>query len=89
MLPNVLAKPVTVEDALGKVSKIKSVATDAIEDGLKSANRVIRRGRRAAEDVIEETTHRIKHRPLRAMGMVFAVGILVGGLAVCLGLRRR
>lgn len=89
MLPNVLAKPETVEDALGKVSKIRSIATDAVEDSLRSANRVIRRGRRAAEDVIEETKHRIKHRPLQAMGVIFAVGVLAGGLAACIGLRRR
>jgi ElaB/YqjD/DUF883 family membrane-anchored ribosome-binding protein len=89
MLADVLEKPATVEDALRKVSKIRSIFTDAVEDRIRSANQAIRHGRHAAEDVIEEAKHTVKQKPLQAMGIVFAAGVLAGGLLTRIGFRRR
>jgi ElaB/YqjD/DUF883 family membrane-anchored ribosome-binding protein len=80
MLAEVLEKPTTVEDARREVSKIRSIVTDAVGDGMRSARQAIKHGRYAAEDVIEEAQHTVKQRPLQAMGIVFATGVLAGGL---------
>ena len=89
MPADVLEKPVTAEDALREVSKIRSLVKDAVEDGVRSASQAIRHGRYAAEDAIEEAKHRVKQRPLQAMGLAFAAGVLAGGLLTWIGFRRR
>jgi ElaB/YqjD/DUF883 family membrane-anchored ribosome-binding protein len=86
---DVLEKPATVEDAAREVSKIRSMVTDAVEDGVRSARQAIKHGRYAAEDVIEEAQHTVKQRPLQAMGIAFAAGVLAGGFLAWIGFRRR
>lgn len=85
----VLEKPATVEDALREVSRIKSLVTEAVEDGVRSAVRAVKHGRYAAEDVIEDAKHTVKQQPLQAIGVVFAAGILAGSLITWVTLRRR
>jgi ElaB/YqjD/DUF883 family membrane-anchored ribosome-binding protein len=88
MLANVLEKSATVENhPLREVSKIRSMVTDAVEDGVRSASQAIRHGRYAAEDAIEEAKHTVKQRPL-AMGTVFAAGVLAGTFLTWIGYRR-
>ena len=89
MPADLLEKPVTAEDALREVSKIRSIVKDAVEDGVRSASQAIRHGRYAAEDAIEEAKHTVKQRPLQAMGLAFAAGVLAGGLLTWIGFRRR
>lgn len=89
MPADVVEKPATVEDARREVSKIRSIVTDAVEDGVRSASRAIRHGRYAAEEVIDQAEHQVKQRPLQAIGLLFAAGMLVGGLLTWIGLRRR
>jgi len=89
MPADLLEKPVTAEDALREVSKIRSIVKDAVEDGVRSASQAIRHGRYAAEDAIEEAKHTVKQRPLQAMGIAFAAGVLVGGFLTWVGFRRR
>jgi len=89
MPADLMEKPVTAEDALREVSKIRSIVKDAVEDGVRSASQAIRHGRYAAEDAIEEAKHTVKQRPLQAMGIAFATGVLAGGLLTWIGFRRR
>ena len=89
MPANVSERPETVENPLREVSKIRSMVTDAVEDGVRSASQAIRHGRYAAEDAIEEAKHTVKQRPLQAMGTVFAAGILAGTFFTWIGFRRR
>ncbi len=89
MPAEVLEKPATVEDARREVSKIRSIVTDAVEDGVRSARQAVKHGRYAAEDVIQEAEHRVKQRPLQAMGAALAIGVLAGGFLVWIGFRRR
>jgi len=89
MPTNVSERPETVENPLREVSKIKSIVTDAVEDGVRSASQAIRHGRYAAEDAIEEAKHTVKQRPLQAMGTVFAAGVLAGTFLTWIGFRRR
>jgi len=89
MPADILEKPATVEDVAREVSKIRSIVTDAVEDGVHSARQAIKHGRHAAEDVIEEAQHAVKQRPLQAMGIAFAAGVLAGGFLAWIGFRRR
>ncbi len=89
MPTNVSERPETVENPLREVSKIRSIVTDAVEDGVRSASQAIRHGRYAAEDAIEEAKHTVKQRPLQAMGTVFAAGVLAGTFLTWIGYRRR
>ena len=89
MPAHILEKPATVEDVAREVSKIRSIVTDAVEDGVRSARQAIKHGRYAAEDVIEEAKHTVKQRPLQAMGIAFAAGVLAGGFLAWIGFRRR
>jgi ElaB/YqjD/DUF883 family membrane-anchored ribosome-binding protein len=89
MPTDTLEKPAAVEDVLREVSKIRSIVTDAVEDSIRSANQAIRHGRHAAEDVIEEAKHTVKQEPLQSIGIVFAAGVLAGGLLTWIGFRRR
>jgi ElaB/YqjD/DUF883 family membrane-anchored ribosome-binding protein len=68
---------------------MKSVVSEAVEDGVKSAVKAIRQGRDAADDILDDAKHRIKQRPFDAMGVVFAVGVLTGACLTWVGTRRR
>jgi ElaB/YqjD/DUF883 family membrane-anchored ribosome-binding protein len=89
MPAEVLKKAPALEDALREVSNIRSVVADAVEDSVRSASQAIRHGRHAAEDVIEEAKHTVKQRPLQAMGIVFAAGVLAGCILTWIGSHRR
>ncbi len=73
-------KPASVDDVLREVSRIKSVVTDAVDDGVRSALRATKQGRAFAEDKIDDARHAIKRNPLQAAGIVFAAGIVIGSV---------
>lgn len=88
MPASVFEKTASVEDALREVSKIRSKVSEAVENGARTANQAIKRSRHATEDLIEDVRHSVKQRPFEALGLAFGAGILAGGLAAWLGLRR-
>jgi ElaB/YqjD/DUF883 family membrane-anchored ribosome-binding protein len=88
MASNLLEKQASVEDVLNELSRIKTIVTDAVEDGVQSAVKAIKQGRHAAEDAIDEARHTVKQNPLQSVGVVFAAGILTGSLIGWLATRR-
>jgi ElaB/YqjD/DUF883 family membrane-anchored ribosome-binding protein len=68
----------------GEVSRLKTEASEAVEDRVAAARRLARRGRYAAEDLIDDAGHRVKRDPLRAMAIGLAIGFGLGALAVWL-----
>ncbi len=80
MPSDVLEMPATVEEALKEVSRIKTMVTEAVEDGVKSALKAVKQGRDAAEDVIGDARQTVRKRPFQSMGVVFAAGVLTGAL---------
>jgi ElaB/YqjD/DUF883 family membrane-anchored ribosome-binding protein len=93
MATEFLDKSATLDDVLREVAKIKSVVADAVEDGMKTAVRAVKQGRAAAEDAIEDAIDdakkAVKQNPLEAVGIMFAAGVLTGGLLTWLCTRRR
>ena len=66
----------------GEVSRLKTEASEAVEDRVVAARRLARRGRYAAEDLIDDAAHRVKRDPLRSVGFGLAIGLGMGALAV-------
>jgi ElaB/YqjD/DUF883 family membrane-anchored ribosome-binding protein len=61
-----------------KVERLKKAASHAIEDGMTDARRLVKRGKYAAEDLVEDTAHRIKKDPLTSVGVAFGAGFCLG-----------
>ena len=74
-------------EAGGEVSRLKNEVSQAVEDGVVSARRLARRGRYAAEDLIDDAAHRVKRDPLRSVAIGLAIGFGLGALAVWLATR--
>ncbi|MGE5246602.1 MAG: hypothetical protein ACM3SQ_20430 [Betaproteobacteria bacterium] len=73
------------------VQRLKSLAEDAVDDGMYTARRAMKNVRRRVqgmEDLRDETIHRVKREPVKAVGIAFGAGLLLGA-GVGLLLRRR
>jgi len=88
MAHDVLEKQVTADDLFREVSRIKSIVTDAVDDGVQSALRAVKQGRDAAEDAVHDARYAIKRNPFQAVGILFAAGVLIGGLITLVTMRR-
>ena len=75
-------------EAGSEVSRLKTEASQAVEDRVVAARRLARRSRYAAEDLIDDAAHRVKRDPLRAVAIGLVVGLGVGALAVWLATRK-
>ena len=59
----------------------RSMAEEAIEDGLHATKRAMKAARRqveAVEDFKEEAINRIRREPFKAVGMAVGAGVLIG-----------
>jgi ElaB/YqjD/DUF883 family membrane-anchored ribosome-binding protein len=88
MAHELLEKPVTYDDVVREVSRIKSMVSEAVEDGIQSALRAVKQGRDAAEDVVHDARHAIKRNPFQAVGILFAAGILIGSVVTLIASQR-
>jgi len=70
-----------VSQAAVEAVRLKKVTSEAFDGGLHMARRLAKRGRHAAEDMLDDAAHRIKREPLRSVSTCFAVGIGVGVLS--------
>jgi len=66
----------------GEAARLKTTASHAVEDAVTEAKRLAKRSRYAAEDLMEDAAHRVKHNPLGSVGLGFAIGLGMGALAV-------
>ncbi|MFI5178399.1 MAG: hypothetical protein ACHQO8_07550 [Vicinamibacterales bacterium] len=57
---------------------LKSVAADAIEDGVHAVKRTAKTLQRDALDLRDDLTYRVKREPMKAMAIAFATGALAG-----------
>jgi len=89
-------KPASVEDVMREVSRLKSVISDAVEDGVESAMKAVKQGRyaageamNAAGDAYDDAKRAVKRNPIEAVGICFAAGLLTGCMITWLSSRRR
>jgi hypothetical protein len=71
----------------GEAARLKAAASHAVEDTVTGARRLAKRGRYAAEDLMEDATHRVKRDPLRSVVLGFALGVGMGALAAWVATR--
>lgn len=79
-MADILEKPASVDEVLREVSRIKSIVTEAVDDGVQSALRAVKQGEKFAEDTIHDAKYAIKRNPLQAAGIVLAAGVVLGCL---------
>jgi t-SNARE complex subunit (syntaxin) len=89
MATEILEKVATVDDVRREVSRMKSMVTEAVNDGVRSALRAIETGREYAEDALYDARRATKRSPLQALGVAFAAGAVMCGLAVWISSRGR
>jgi ElaB/YqjD/DUF883 family membrane-anchored ribosome-binding protein len=56
----------------------KEIFGERIKDGVELAKKVARTSKDAAEDFMEETTHRIKRHPTETVAGALATGLVIG-----------
>jgi len=66
------------------VDRAKAAVSDTIEDGKMAAERLLKRGRYAVEDTVEQRIHHIRRKPLSAVAVAFTSGMVIGFLVSCL-----
>ena len=71
-----------------KAAEGKILAEDLVDVGKRKAQRLIRKGREAGEDYLDDATHCIKHNPWQAVGVALGVGLTLGFLSGFLTRRR-
>jgi len=62
------------------VGRVKETVVDGFEDGIKTAKRAIRQGRRAAEDFVDDAEYQVKKHPFSAVAISFGVGLGLGSV---------
>lgn len=70
------------------VGEFKTKAVHTVEDGFAEVKRFAKEGERAAEGLVSDTAHLIKHEPFRSVGVTFGVGLGLGIFAGWLLTRR-
>jgi ElaB/YqjD/DUF883 family membrane-anchored ribosome-binding protein len=61
-----------------EMSRAKVLVEDAIEDGKRKVERLIKRGYSEAEDYVDDTRYYIKHHPWQSVGIALGVGASAG-----------
>ena len=67
MTSGILDKQPNVDDILREVSRLKSVVTEAVEEGVQTAVKALKQGRSAAEDAIYDARHTVKQKPFKPL----------------------
>ena len=62
------------------VNHMKAAVSAKMEDGKFVAERLLKRGRRAVEDGVDDAAHHIKHNPFGSLAIAFAAGAALGFL---------
>ena len=57
-----------------------AIFNERINEGMEYAKKLRRRSSDAAEELLEDTTHAIKHHPIQTVLGAFGVGLLLGGI---------
>ena len=80
MAENILEKAdAQAAESIHKLSRATSAMAEAIEESVGVMKRAIKRSSDSAEELVDDTTQRIKRHPVEATAATFALGVIVGG----------
>ena len=77
-----------VTESIRRLSRAASAMAEAIDEGTDVIKHAIKRGGDVAEELLEDTTQRVKRHPVETMAATFALGVVVGGFVGWLVARR-
>ena len=83
-----LSERTSMDDVVREISRLRTVVTEAVEDGVETAVKALKQGREAAEDAIDDARRTVRQKPFQAVGVVFAAGILTGAVLTWMSSRR-
>jgi ElaB/YqjD/DUF883 family membrane-anchored ribosome-binding protein len=69
-----------ITESAHRASRATSAIADAIEDGVGVVRRAAKQSGDAAEEILNDTTHRIQRNPMLTVVATFAIGITAGTL---------
>lgn len=68
-----------VADSIHKLTHATSAMVDAMDESVRILKRAVKRSGDVAEEIMDDTTQRVKRHPAETIAMTFAVGVIVGG----------
>jgi ElaB/YqjD/DUF883 family membrane-anchored ribosome-binding protein len=68
-----------VTESIRKISRAASAMAEAIDEGTDVIKHAIKRSGDVAEELLDDTTQRVKRHPVETMAATFALGVVVGG----------
>ena len=69
----------TALDIGEKALHAKLAVEHTLEEGVRTARQAVRKGRYAAEDMVDQATLHVRWKPLQSIGSAFVFGVLFGG----------
>ena len=69
-----------IAETAHRASRATCAVADAIEDGVGVVRRAAKQGGDAAEEFLNDTTHRIQRHPVLTVATTFAIGLTAGTL---------
>jgi hypothetical protein len=77
-----------VQDSIRKITRSASAMAEAIDEGTDVIKHAIKRSGDVAEELLDDTTQRVKRHPVETMAATFALSVVVGGFVGWLVARR-
>ena len=79
MAENILEKAdAQVAESIRKLSRATSAMADAIDEGVGVIKRAVKRSGDVAEELMDDTTQRVKRHPIETMAATLALGLVAG-----------
>ena len=79
MAENILEKAETqVAASIHKLSRASSAMADAIDESVAVIKRAVKRSGDVAEELMDDTTQRVKRHPVETMAATFVLGLVAG-----------
>jgi F0F1-type ATP synthase assembly protein I len=69
-----------VAESIRRLTRATSAMAEAIDEGVGVIKHAVKKSGDVAEEVMDDTTQRVKRHPVESMAATFAAGILVGAM---------
>jgi ElaB/YqjD/DUF883 family membrane-anchored ribosome-binding protein len=69
-----------VAESIRKLTRATSAMAEAIDEGVGAIKLAVKRSGDLAEEIMDDTTQRVKRHPVETVVATFTLGLIVGGL---------
>ena len=81
MAENIVEKAdAQVAESIRKLTRATSAMAEAIDEGVGAIKLAVKRSGDLAEEMMDDTTPRVKRHPVETVVATFTLGLIVGGL---------